>query len=584
MAKGRNINRNKNRNADYFSRKMYLRQLPLSLISYLGLAVADITDAVVIGQKMGVVGLAAVSMALPVYMIMNVVIHSFGAGGSIVYARLLGEGREKEAAENFNGIIRTAIGIGILCAVAGNLFLRPMLLLLGAGEQGSGIYQACSDYVRIIVSAFPTFVFSYVMNYYLRNAGREKTAGIGLTLANVTDVSLNILLVLVWDRGTAGAALATVIGQLAAGIFYLTVLSGQNSLRLSFKRVRYCEKIKCFRLGFSSAVQYVFSFLFVLSANRILMKISGDTGVAVFDMIQNVSIFILYFYEAASKAAQPIISTFHGEHNYDGQKRIFFWNVLSGMLAGGACIAAAALWPEKVCILFGLTKEGAVALGIPALRIFLAGAFFAGINLLLEGYAQACEREREAFGMAALRGAVFLLPSMFFFAGFGITGFWWLFFVTELLSFAVFLYISCRKGAKGKTDTERVYSTTIAGTIPDMAELADEIERFCERWNAAAKQIYFMRMTLEELCVAIMNHQEDRNGYIQITLIACEDTLFELHVRDNAVSFNPFEMQTGKADETDCDMDAMGMLVIKNRAKEMFYRRYQGFNCLIVKI
>ena len=64
-----------------------------------------------------------------------------------------------------------------------------------------------------------------------------------------------------------------------------------------------------------------------------------------------------------------------------------------------------------------------------------------------------------------------------------------------------------------------------------------------------------------------------------------EDETFELHIRDNAVSFNPFELNTNKADkDMDFDMDAMGMLVIKESAKSFYYRRYQGFNTLVVKI
>jgi hypothetical protein len=64
-----------------------------------------------------------------------------------------------------------------------------------------------------------------------------------------------------------------------------------------------------------------------------------------------------------------------------------------------------------------------------------------------------------------------------------------------------------------------------------------------------------------------------------------EDGLLELHLRDDATTFNPFDMDTKKASlEGDFDMDSMGVLVIKKRAREFFYRRYQGFNTLIVKI
>ena len=77
--------------------------------------------------------------------------------------------------------------------------------------------------------------------------------------------------------------------------------------------------------------------------------------------------------------------------------------------------------------------------------------------------------------------------------------------------------------------------------------------------------------------------QED--GYIQITLIACEDGGFQLHVRDNAAGFDPFSLETGKIGEGEnFDMDAIGMLMVKKQAKSFFYRQYQGFNTLVVSM
>ena len=75
------------------------------------------------------------------------------------------------------------------------------------------------------------------------------------------------------------------------------------------------------------------------------------------------------------------------------------------------------------------------------------------------------------------------------------------------------------------------------------------------------------------------------DGEIQVTLVALENRDFELHIRDNATFFNPFSLQTGRiGGKEQVDMDAMGMLVIKQQAKEFFYRQYQGFNTLVVRI
>ena len=118
-------------------------------------------------------------------------------------------------------------------------------------------------------------------------------------------------------------------------------------------------------------------------------------------------------------------------------------------------------------------------------------------------------------------------------------------------------------------------------------ELLQELDAFCRQWNADARQRYFVTMTVEDLGMAILQHgfEGRSDGYIQITAVALEEGVFELHLRDNAETFDPFslEAQRGGAGE-DPDLDAIGVLVIKRRAQSFFYRRYQGFNTLIVKI
>ena len=121
----------------------------------------------------------------------------------------------------------------------------------------------------------------------------------------------------------------------------------------------------------------------------------------------------------------------------------------------------------------------------------------------------------------------------------------------------------------------------------DVGTASADLEAFCEKWGATMRQQYTVMMAVEELGLTILQHgfQGREDGYIQITVIAQEDGSFELHLRDNAVRFDPFSLDTDKTKAGgDVDMDSIGVLMIKKRAKEFFYRRYQGFNSLVVKL
>lgn len=87
------------------------------------------------------------------------------------------------------------------------------------------------------------------------------------------------------------------------------------------------------------------------------------------------------------------------------------------------------------------------------------------------------------------------------------------------------------------------------------------------------------------MAIVAKNRQEAGSAALQITLIALPEGEFELHFRDNTKLFNPFSMHSARAGEqSGFDMDALGVTVIKQQAKDYFYRNYQGFNSLVVRI
>jgi anti-sigma regulatory factor (Ser/Thr protein kinase) len=342
------------------------------------------------------------------------------------------------------------------------------------------------------------------------------------------------------------------------------------------------------KAGLATSVQYLYQTIFFLVCNNLLIRLGGETAVAVFDLIQNTSYLILYMFEGTGRAMQPILSTYQGEHNKQGKKNVARLGFLSGLAVGGILIVFVELWPEGMCLLFGLSGSSAEAIAFIALRIYGVAAFFAGINILLCSYYQACENEKPSFLLETLRGAVLLIPLTFLCYGFGLKYFWLLFLLTEAGALLVFLLLGFGgRYRRTELSEQRVFQKTILSNAENVMDVCQELEAFCETWGADMKQQLLVTMTIEEIGMAILKHgfHGRTDGYIQITAIMEEDGLLELHLRDDATTFNPFDMDTKKASlEGEFDMDSMGVLVIKKRAREFFYRRYQGFNTLIVKI
>ncbi len=575
---------------DSFTRRMFGRLWVPAMFSSLGWAFSDMADAVVVGQRLGTVGLAAIGLILPVYMINCMVAHGLGLGGSVRYSRLLGQGNTKEAAESFNGVILLALILSLSTAVLGSIFMQPLLAVLGTRPEDGALYTATKAYLQILVAATPLFYLSNIFNYYLRNDGSQRRAGVGSVTGNLCDIALNILLVLGLNMGTRGAALSTALGQIITICIYLPGFFGrEHTLHFAFpERGEVKKAVGAMRSGLATSVQYLYQMIFFLVCNNLLLRLGGEQAVAVFDVIQNTSYLLLYLFEGTGRAMQPILSTYQGEHNKQGKKNVVHLGFFCGLLAGGALIALVEVWPRGLCLLFGTAGTSSEALSILALRFYGIAALFAGINILLCSCYQACENEKPSFLLETLRGAILLIPLTFLCYHLGLTYFWLLFLLTEAGALAVFLLAGTGGRFKKKEiSEERIFQRTILSNAVDVVDVSRELEAFCEHWGADGKQQMFATMTIEEIGMAVLQHgfKGRTDGFIQITAIMNENGMLELHLRDDAREFDPFAMKTAKASaDGECDMDSMGVLVIKESAKEFTYRHYQGFNTLVIKL
>ena len=139
-------------------------------------------------------------------------------------------------------------------------------------------------------------------------------------------------------------------------------------------------------------------------------------------------------------------------------------------------------------------------------------------------------------------------------------------------------------------DETPIFHRMLQQDTKELSGLLEECEEFCAMQGASMQQTFFVTMALEEMSQAIFTHAQESarsDIYIQITLFQSEPGVFDLHIRDNAMAFDPFSLRTHRITETDNEevaMDSMGVLMVKKKAKEFYYRHFQGFNTLLVRI
>lgn len=554
-----------------------------SLLSNLGLALGGMADCLVVGSKLGPNGLSAISLGIPVYMFYNVLSYGFSIGGSIHYAALMGSGKPEAANRLFSNVLRFLVFAYLGTVALGLVFLPALLRLLGADPAYPEVYSIATRYVRAQLLCVPILFCQGPFYYFVHSDGAPKRAATALIISNAVDIALNYVFVIRMDMGAEGSVWSTAVGA----VFCLAICGGRilrkrGQLRLCPAPFDLGELWRCFRTGFASAVQYAYQFITVLCANTLLLSIAGPMGVAVFDVIYNLSILSTAVADSVGMTLQPMVSTYRAERDSPAVLRTIKLSVLYGSGLSLLVAAGFGLGAARISVFFGLNGQ-AGGLGATALAIYATSILPAFLNQLAVYYRQTALREKSALLIQTLRLFALFLVFALALSRMGPFRFWWVFPLSETITL-LYAAAGMRKRGRAKAREQGAAARSFTAYIESAALLGptvEELQNTCEAWDCTPQQSYYATLVVEELCAAILEDSERndrRDVLIKLTVVAGADG-FTLHLRDNSYEFNPFASKGGPNDE---GVNALGMSIVKKKAKEFFYRRYQGFNTLVV--
>ena len=582
-------------------RAMLLRVLIPTLFSSLSLALANIADALTVGIRVGGTGLAAIGIVTPIYMIYNVVALSFGSGGGVTHARLMAEGREQLALVHFRKTVAWTLGISVAVGLAGGLFPETVLRMLAAREDFPELWRMCREYAVPLLAGCPLILMNMMLYYFVQSDDHPRTAALAFTVGGLLDLGLNILLVLVLDWGVRGAVWSTLAASAVSVLILCThFFSKQGILRVRAvltAREEVPGTVKktvaaSFRNGFSSSVSYVFQFALQLMMNHLLMRagrsgsLPGDLGVAVFDLVLNISFLAMPVYTAVGDALQPAATTFSAERDTESLRLIRRMSLQYGLAGGVAVGGLLALLAGPLAALFGLGQAEQAAAAVPAVRIYLLSVPFAGLVVMQCRYCQAVGDAWHAFIGTLLREALFPLPITLILGLAAPESIWWSFPLAAAAAAAAFQAVLSRQREAGAGAVYPACRLVMTNSSQDLGEVLEGMEAFCQAQEIPPEKAMHIQLAVEELCAVTMRRafRGDRDEFIQVALVVKPGPEYELHIRDSAPFFNPLDMRMEKARkdmETEI-MESIGVMLVKKQSRSMTYRHYQGFNTLTV--
>lgn len=349
--------------------KEYLKYIIPTMLTFTLASVYSIVDGIFVGHAVGDAGLAGINVAFPLVALVMAVGTGIGMGGGVISSIAKGSGDHQKSRRavgtTFVMLLLSAIPIMVLLMV----LTEPICALLGG--QGETLTQATA-YLSVIAWGVPFQIFVTGCTPLIRNQGRVAFAMVVQVLAGVMNVVLDYVFVMQLGYGTAGAAAATVISQVAAfvlvAIFFLLKKNriARADLRLDGKIAVHALKLGMAPFGLTLLPEAT-----VVAININLSTYGGETALAAYAVISYTACVIQMLIQGVGDGSQPLISRYYGAKDFDAVRRFRNTNYLIAISLGALGLLAMYMFREQVPLLFGAGEQtaGLIAWALPIFSI-----------------------------------------------------------------------------------------------------------------------------------------------------------------------------------------------------------------------
>lgn len=436
--------------SDHFSYGRLLRFTAPSIAMMIFTSVYGVVDGFFVSNYAGKTPFAAVNLIMPFLMVIATVGFMFGTGGSALVAKSFGEGEPERANRNFSLFVYVSFALGVVLAVLGIVFIRPISIRLGA--EGA-LLDNCVVYARIILAALPFYVLQLLFQSFFVTAEKPQL-GLAVTVsAGLTNMVLDAVLVISLPQQykLAGAALATALSQVVGGTVPIFYFARKNSSILRLGRTSFDGRaiLKACTNGSSEFMSNVSMNIVGMLYNTQLLKFAGENGVAAYGVMMYVSMIFSAAFIGYSIGTAPVVGYHDGARNFPELKSLLRKSLVVIGVFGVCMVASAELLSSRLARMFVGYDAALMELTVSGFQIFALSFIFMGFAIYGSSFFTALNDGLTSAAISFLRtlvfqvAAVLLLPTIW-----DIDGIWMSIVVAEFMAVvltAAFLATKRRK-------------------------------------------------------------------------------------------------------------------------------------------
>ena len=427
--------------------RLLIKQAVPASIGILVMSLNMIVDTIFVGQWIGVLAIAAITVVLPIAFMISSIGMGIGIGGSSIISRALGNENSEKALLTFGNQISLTTILALLFVVLGNIYSTEILTLFGAK---GAILDPAQAYFDVIIFGVPFLTFAMMGNPVIRAVGKPKFAMYAMLIPAVVNIALDILFIKYMHLGMYGAGLATAIAYASCGLFILYFfISNKSELKIIPKNFGLDFSIvnEIIRLGgVSIARQGTISILMIV-LNYSLYKYGGEISISIFGIINRVMMFALFPIMGITQGFLPIAGYNYGAKKYDRVKEVIQKAIVYGCVVAGFIYIMIVLFAKEIISVFSTDATLLAETPRAMLLVFLASPVIA-IQLIGSAYFQAAGKALPALFLTLLKQGVFLIPLAYILPMyFGVDGVWYSFAIGDVLA-TIITYIVVRREIK----------------------------------------------------------------------------------------------------------------------------------------
>lgn len=428
----------------------FFRYVILNICGMIGLSCYILADTFFISNGLGANGLTALNLAIPIYSFIHGSGLMFGMGGATKYSIYRGQKKYKSADKCFSNTIYIMSILAVIFMLAGIFFSEKLTILLGADKD---VFLMTKTYLQVILLFAPAFMANDTLICFVRNDGNPKLSMIGMLTGSFSNIILDYVFIFPLHMGIFGTVLATGI----APVISLCILSRHWFTRQNqFHLVRIYPSFQLtgniISLGIPSFITEMASGIVMIVFNTIILHLQGNTGVAAYGVVANLSLVVISIYTGIAQGTQPILSRAYGYGERENQKRILRYALKTMLVISCGIYLIFLFFANSIVSVFNSEQNIQLQqIAETGLKLYFTAIPFVGFNIIISSYFTSIEKALPAQIISLSRGFLVIIPMAFFLSFLlKMTGVWLSFPITEcfVALAGIALYIKSERGKK----------------------------------------------------------------------------------------------------------------------------------------